>query len=99
MKPFTIGTVDKSGRFIKTAEGWKPLKKGDRVEIPTQKVAHSAPVAVTPRVGKAPSYSSIYEAQVAWLKKEITHKEYLQEQAALYAHGVISKQHTTVKLK
>lgn len=100
-KSFPIGSLDKTKRFMKTAEGWvsvKKLQKGNVVDLP----AH--PAAVTPKEPKEPKehtgrFPSIYAAQIAWLQQKITHAEYLVEQAALYESGVISKQHSNVKLR
>jgi hypothetical protein len=104
---FPIGSLDKTKRFIKTAEGWVSVKKMAKQggeDTSTIKLS-DAPVILSKLVAemedsyKQPRFSTIYEAQVAWLKKEITHKEYLLEQAAMYAAGVISKEHRSIKLK
>jgi hypothetical protein len=91
MTAFPIGSLDKTKRFLKTETGWVSVKKlqGEQVVLPP--VAASAPAGA--------KYASIQEAQTDWFYKKITHTEYLQEQAALYASGVLSKEHRSIKMR
>jgi len=108
-KAFPIGSLDKTKRFIKTESGWVSVKKaamGDIAKLHDILEDAQTPSALVPKLlvtdsykVKQPGFSSIYEAQVAWLKKEITHKEYLNEQALMYGAGVISKEHRSIKMK
>jgi hypothetical protein len=101
-KSFPIGSLDKTKRFVKTESGWvsvKKLEKGNIVNLPSYpglSIATVYPKEVAPRPAR---YATIYEAQVAFALKKITHQEFLEEQAALYAAGILSKKHSHIKLK
>lgn len=105
-KAFPIGSLDKT----KTAAGWVSVKKmqqqggedistiklSDAPDILGKALAEMNEEKKIPHTGK---FTTIYDAQVAWLKKEITHKDFLREQAGLYSSGTISKKHSNVKIK
>ena len=113
-KAFPIGALDKTKRFIKTVTGWVSVKKmagGDISKLhdilgDAQSIFKGEMILLSdaPEIPKAPTaapgkFTTIYDAQVAWLKKEITHAEFLREQAGMYIAGIISKKHSNIKIK